>query len=89
MSDYEARRLAGVSQRTFAEELTAEGHPVSYADFRTLYARARKQLRDGKFGVTTAIPRKEQTQQKKTIPEDPLTKKVGFHHKERDENDLI
>lgn len=43
-SQYQARQLAGVTQRTFAEELTAEGHKISYADFRTLYARARKQL---------------------------------------------
>lgn len=43
-SQYQARQVAGVTQRTFAEELTAEGHKISYADFRTLYARARKQL---------------------------------------------
>lgn len=44
VADYKARQLAGITQKTFAEELTQEGHPISYADFRTLYARARKQV---------------------------------------------
>lgn len=89
MADYEARRLAGVSQKTFAEELTAEGYPISYADFRTLYSRARKQLIEGKFGITTG-PRKEPIQQQKqTQPENPLTKKVGFEHKHRNDDELI
>jgi hypothetical protein len=90
MTEYEARRLAGVTQKTFAEELTAEGHPISYADFRTLYARARKQLRDGKFGVAPGTARKEQQgQQKQASQENPLTKKVGFEHKHRDDSELI
>lgn len=90
MADYEARRLSGVSQKTFAEELTAEGYPISYADFRTLYSRARKQLREGKFGVITTGQRKEQgSQQQEIAPTNPLTKKVGYEHKHRKDDDLI
>ncbi len=53
MASYQARQLAGVTQKTFAEELTNEGHPISYADFRTLYSRARKQL---SASITVAEP---------------------------------
>jgi len=43
VATYQARQLHGESQKTFAEELTSEGRPISYADFCTLYASARKQ----------------------------------------------
>jgi hypothetical protein len=42
---YKARQWAGESQKTFAQELTDEGHPTSYAQFRVLYSRVRIQLR--------------------------------------------
>ena len=51
---YEARQFAGETQKTFAEELTAEGHPISYADFRKLYTRARKQIKKAATNPTTA-----------------------------------
>ena len=43
---YQARQWAGELQKTFAQELTDEGHPTSYAQFRVLYSRARIQLRE-------------------------------------------
>lgn len=58
MASYQARQLSGVTQKTFAEELTNEGHPISYADFRTLYSRARKQL---SASITVAEPTPKST----------------------------
>lgn len=101
MASYQARQLAGVTQKTFAEELTNEGHPISYADFRTLYSRARKQL-SASITVAEPAPKKEQKnapsiaqkpdQKKQEVPPNPLTKKAGFEFKGTnsvDENDLI
>ena len=45
VATYQARQLAGELQKTFAQELTDEGHPISYSDFRALYSRARIQLK--------------------------------------------
>ena len=104
MASYQARQLAGVTQKTFAEELTNEGHPISYADFRTLYSRARKQLSSSITVAASAKPAspKEQKnapsvaqktdQKKQEVPPNPLTKKAGFKFKGTnsvDENDLI
>ena len=46
MASYQARQLAGELQKTFAAELTDEGHSINYKDFRTLYSRAKKQVEE-------------------------------------------
>ena len=61
--------VAGVTQKTFAEELTAEGHPISYADFRTLLARARKQLKAAASPAENVT--QERREEEKTEPETP------------------
>lgn len=100
MATYQARQLAGVTQKTFAQELTDEGHPISYADFRTLFSRARKQL--AAQAQPSTEPRKEPINEKKLtkkqdkttkkVPDNPLTKSTGFEYEGTlgfDENDLI
>ena len=56
VAEYQARQLAGETQKTFAEELTAAGHPINYADFRKLYSRARKQLLVTPVATTMPAP---------------------------------
>lgn len=86
MATYQARQLAGVTQKTFAEELTAEGHAISYADFRTLYARARKQLeaREAKQQHRPTPPAAEGPSARTAAgndKDDPLTRNTGFDFK--------
>ena len=57
VTTYKARQWAGESQKTFAQELTDEGHPTSYAQFRVLYSRVRIQLREK--GAPSVVPKME------------------------------
>lgn len=67
--EYQRRQLEGESQKTFAEEMTGDGHPISYADFRTLYARARKQ-------VINTPKEREEIKSQDEIKEQPTPQKM-------------
>lgn len=60
LREYETRQIEGVTQQTFAEELTREGRKVSYSNFRTLYARAKKQV-----SQTQSQPQKKEVVEQK------------------------
>lgn len=83
---YEARQLDGVSQKTFAEELTEEGREVSYRTFRVLYARARKQISQ----TQNSPPRKETTKQQVQIKKETAKEEVSIQetHKPTDLDEI-